>query len=557
MKLKEFSVKNFRNITEANRVKFSDFTVILGKNNEGKSNLLMALNVAMSILKDESYAFRYSIDDGMYKWETDFPIHLRNHNDSLTSEFFLTFVLENNEIDEFYRKTKNCEKKEISVQINIGKENAPMVIVPKNVSPYSAEQRDVVIAFIRERILFNYIQTVRAEDFVESLLRGLIDSKLEELESNREYKEAQKRIQKLKDCALKEVTSKLIEPIKVFLPDIKDMKIKLLKKNDLFSRHNSFDVIVDDGVATSISAKGDGIKSVFSLALLQQINFKKGLSIIAIEEPESHLHSGAIHDLVDAISKLSINNQVVITTHNPLFVQRDKISSNVIVDSGMAWSAKSIEEIRKVLGVWVSDNLINAKYVFFVEGEDDKISLTKILPVLSKKIKKALKNGTLVIRPLYGASNLSHDINDVKNSLCQCCALLDDDKAGRMAADKAFSGNIISDQDVKFTKCPGSSEAEFEDCVQMKVYAQVIRDKFSVDLAKSRFFKGKDKWSVRMGKAFSEFGSAWNDKVKENVKICVANSIPSDFSNKDDFLIPQKSSFLDGVTMMIEKMIEN
>jgi hypothetical protein len=59
-----------------------------------------------------------------------------------------------------------------------------------------------------------------------------------------------------------------------------------------------------------------------------------------------------------------------------------------------------------------------------------------------------------------------------------------------------------------------------------------------------------------MGRAFSEFGSAWNDKVKENVKMCVANSLPSKISDISDVLIPQKSTFLEGVKIMIEKMID-
>ena len=50
MKLVEFSVTNFRSITKAHKIKLQDMTVLLGKNNEGKSNLLTALNVAMEAI---------------------------------------------------------------------------------------------------------------------------------------------------------------------------------------------------------------------------------------------------------------------------------------------------------------------------------------------------------------------------------------------------------------------------------------------------------------------------------------------------------------------------
>ena len=50
MKLVEFSVSNYRSITSAHKIKLQNFTVLVGKNNEGKSNLLTAMNVAMKAL---------------------------------------------------------------------------------------------------------------------------------------------------------------------------------------------------------------------------------------------------------------------------------------------------------------------------------------------------------------------------------------------------------------------------------------------------------------------------------------------------------------------------
>ena len=47
MKLVDFSVTNYRSITAAHKLVLQDMTVLVGKNNEGKSNLLRALNVAM------------------------------------------------------------------------------------------------------------------------------------------------------------------------------------------------------------------------------------------------------------------------------------------------------------------------------------------------------------------------------------------------------------------------------------------------------------------------------------------------------------------------------
>ena len=117
------------------------------------------------------------------------------------------------------------------------------------------------------------------------------------------------------------ISKQLLEPLKVFLPDLKDVSI--IQNNHMRSYRyfrSDVEIIIDDGIPTSISYKGDGIKSLVTLAILKDMKSSTGASIIAIEEPESHLHSGAIHSLIEVIQNISKNNQVIITTHNPLFV---------------------------------------------------------------------------------------------------------------------------------------------------------------------------------------------------------------------------------------------
>lgn len=50
MNLSAFSVTNYRSITGTSKIPLGDFAVLIGKNNEGKSNILRALAVSMKIL---------------------------------------------------------------------------------------------------------------------------------------------------------------------------------------------------------------------------------------------------------------------------------------------------------------------------------------------------------------------------------------------------------------------------------------------------------------------------------------------------------------------------
>jgi AAA15 family ATPase/GTPase len=54
MKLVSFSVQNYRSIAKANRIEVGRYTVLVGPNNEGKSNVLRALVTAMDVLKTGS-----------------------------------------------------------------------------------------------------------------------------------------------------------------------------------------------------------------------------------------------------------------------------------------------------------------------------------------------------------------------------------------------------------------------------------------------------------------------------------------------------------------------
>ena len=97
-------------------------------------------------------------------------------------------------------------------------------------------------------------------------------------------------------------------------------------------------------------------------------------SIIAIEEPESHLHPDAIHSLVDVINGVSENHQVVITTHNPLFVQRNAVSENVIVNENIILnhypdSTKSRSSYLPLLELSVKENPKNDRNMHYLGRE--------------------------------------------------------------------------------------------------------------------------------------------------------------------------------------------
>ena len=556
MKLVSFSVTNYRSITTAHKISLGQYTVLLGKNNEGKSNISNALNCAMNILLAHSKMMRARYFRE-YDWKRDFPMQLQDRKKNLQSRFRLEFVLNENELLEFYSIVGSRLNGTVTIEIIVGPNNKAEIRVPKRGKNATALTRksDIVAKFISERISVNYIPAIRTENAALHEIRNTVVQRLEVLEENPQYIEAMDTIKKLQQDILDDIAASLKQPLQEFMPKINEVKLQIEeeKRNSFF--RSGIDIIIDDGNPTNIEFKGDGIKSLTAIALLKEHALKSKMPVIIIEEPEAHLHPEAINQLNSIIEGLSENNQVIVTTHNPLFVVREDISRNIIIDSGTAKPAKNLKEVREVLGIKVSDNLINSKYVLVVEGTDDKEALQFILPKMSEKIGKALKQNLLTIHELGGASSLSYTLNLFKNMLCSYVVLLDDDEEGKKAFEKAEKENLLKIKTITFTTCKGMSEAEFEDCLKPTVYQKRIKEDFGCDLSLIPEFKKNGKWSDRVKTSFKKIGKPWTDTVEKKVKAVVVEELKKQ-KELEDILISQKQDFLNGLVANIEDMIK-
>lgn len=551
MQLVNFSVTNYRSITKAHKINLQNITVLVGRNNEGKSNILMALNVAMETMMQ--HANHANVHERLYDWQRDFPVQLQQRKNNLDSIFRLNFRLNHDENTEFFRTTGIRSNEDIPIELKYGQDNRAKITVPKKGSSSFNDKSEKVTAFICERIAINYIQAVRIEDMAMDVIHRLISTELSKLYDNEEYKSAEQTIYNLQEAVYNDIANRILAPLQEFLPQLTNVEIKSRGRRLVWRGfRNDVDVILNDGTPTSILYKGDGIKSLVSLAILKESKNEIGASIIAIEEPESHLHPEAIHSLVNVINGISENHQVIITTHNPLFVQRNNISNNIIVDHGTAKPAKNIKEIRELLGVLPEDNLINASHVLVVEGEDDKIALNKILSSLSPTIKDALIKNKLVIQPLAGATNLNYELSRLRSYVCRYFVFLDADEAGYDAAEKAIEKGLLSESDVKYSICNGNNTAEFEDCLKKDFYIEAIRNKFSVDLGVTSFRNSK-KWSDRVKTVFLSQGQRWTDAVEKKVKMEVTKLIPVE--DADSVLDEHKRGSIDALVNALENML--
>ncbi|MCW4455942.1 ATP-binding protein [Flavobacterium sp. MXW15] len=531
MRLLKFSVTNFRSITSAHSVALSNLTVFVGRNNEGKSNLMRALEAAMGLLSlhalGQATARRHiSYNSRAYVWKRDFPMQYQGRKSGLKSIFRLEFSLDDQECAAFKDQIGVMLNGSLPLEVSIGKTNEPTFRVVKSGrgSATLSNKSSQIARFVAERIFFNYIPAVRTDKESLALIERMLSEALRTLENDQEYEQALAAISRLQQPILDEIGKRVEEPLKEFLPNIQSVRLEV---SDIGRRHSlrqNISVLVNDGTETDIEMKGDGVKSLAALGLMKSANNKEGAHILVIEEPESHLHPSAIHQVNEIISQVAESAQVLITTHNPLFVVRDTVQSNVIVSDGSAVPARSINAIRDVLGIRASDNLTHANYSLVVEGHEDVIALRALLPALSKKLGKALKDNVLVIDQIGGASNLTYKVSLLKSFLCLTHVLLDHDAAGKTAFDKAEKDGVLDLADCTFTICNGMTESEFEDVLELSLYKDAVLHDFGVDLS-TKAFRSNKKWSSRVRECFLSQGKTCSDATLAKVKLLVGQQV--------------------------------
>lgn len=134
---------------------------------------------------------------------------------------------------------------------------------------------------------------------------------------------------------------------------------------------------------------GTGYQSMIILSILEayvELAQKKTEYILIIEEPEVYLHPSLQRKMIDTLLMISVNNQVLFSSHSPITVGKMERSQIRLVkrEGGEAIiSDITISDVIKELGIRADDILIN-KGIIFVEGRDDKAVVECILNKLHK-----------------------------------------------------------------------------------------------------------------------------------------------------------------------------
>lgn len=538
MKLVSFGIQRYRSILKATHLPVHDgITILVGPNNEGKSNLLRGLVTAMEIVKRLNYVrmSRYGRLLGLsplaerYAWDRDFPIGLQPTSPAGESHFDLEFELTVSDILAFKREVGSVINQTLGIRISLGTGEPSFSVLKRGLAKRRlSDKRNLIAAFIGKRVDFQYIPALRSAKTATQIVEELLERELHTLDDSPGYQAALKQLAALQAPLLKSLGNSIRDTLKAFLPSVTAVTLRPPAEGTARGIAQSYELIVDDGVPTPLARKGDGVQSLAALGLMRFASQRSAAGkhlVLAIEEPESHLHPAACRELRRVIEEISKQHQVIATTHNPVFVQRRDVRANIIVSESHASSARSIAEIRDILGVRVSDNLRSADVLLIVEGEDDRRAFLALLPALSSALGACLSSGTLAIDSLVGSSNLAYRLAQLRDSLCAVHCFLDNDAAGKQAAKRALSEGLACPDDITYAQVLGLVESELEDLYNTASYEPHLQSQYGLNPLSPAYSRSKKKWSDRMALLFASAGATWDDAVKGTLKADVASRV--------------------------------
>ena len=421
IKLVEVRVRNFRSLKSVD-VKLDDYTIIVGENNAGKSNFIDAISIGIGyempnydiedifIGKDESNIDRDRtvIIDLLFR-----PI---DKNGELVNDFSSDY----NWIYVWKRNIYTYQNKNrfvgIRTEIKWDKTEKKLKLEKKFLKKWNEDSSDIISTPCGDRVLRDQIEhvalySVKANRDINNDIKGS-NNPWRRITSNLDI--SADKIKKFEDSFnefnnhLSE-SSQILGNIEKSFNDLSyfissergSVTIKGVPQNiDELSKRIGLNFATKGSHSFPMEFHGSGTRSITTVLLFKIFfEFQRNLDknqiyhpIIAVEEPESHLHPQAAIALFDYID--SMEGQRIITTHSSNMIKEcDIYSLRRFVRNGDETQVLSLD--RKINPLSDEDKLIIerkvtkshgeilfSRLIILYEGEETE---DQVLPIFFKK----------------------------------------------------------------------------------------------------------------------------------------------------------------------------
>lgn len=588
MKLNSYCVYHFRSIKESGWVECSNRTTLVGVNESGKTNMLLALwkfnpvrdgkidilhDMPVTVLSDyrnqkEKIKFisvKFDID------ESDIQKLSELTGKSIQNLSYITvsrYYDEHYEIEglaecEYLGQDLVDEEKEEKLSI----EEAIIQMMPKFVyySNYGNLSSKIYLPYALKWINGEKVQGIDTNieqvrtlrvlfDFVKLDPREIMelgkDPKVVAMQRNRNATEAiLEDIRKAEKD--KEERSILLQSAGTYLT--KEFK-NWWKQGEYRFRFEAdgdyFRIWVSDSrrqeeVPLELRSTGLQWFLSFYLIFLMESQRENKNAVLLLDEAGLTLHPLAQKDLIVFFDSLSENNQIINTTHSPFIIDSTNIDlckvvyvdaeGYTAVSSDLRQGAdklneKSIYAVHAAMGLGVSDVLLHGCQVVIVEGPADQYYLNGIKTFLIKE-KLFAPNQELVFMPSGGvrgiagiASMVSSKIEDMPY------VILDSDVSGEGAKNKLLSSLYKGSEGkiIEISEFTTKENAEIEDVIPYKYQKRSIDRLFN--RVEDVYFEDKYDQEKSIVNQVEGFAKENNIELPKGWKVDVAKDVKKQLS---------------------------
>lgn len=282
-----------------------------------------------------------------------------------------------------------------------------------------------------------------------------------------------------------------------------------------------------------LSEMGGGDQALLALTFVLR---REKAHILAIEEPETHLHPYLSRRFFSVLSDVSKKKQIIITTHSPIFVDLVNLNNSWIFRKEnretKGYRIVCTEDLRTVsyeLGIRPSD-VFFADKILFVEGSIDKT----VYRIWAEKLRIDLKSPIISVIPLGGKSkgkrHLQAWMEVTRNIPVSVSMILDKDA-------KAEAKKLIKDKLATRRQISVLNKGTIEDYYDEKILMTIMKEKYGQEFTKDdlkppqseglmKFLKKKHKDWRQRSRAKSEIGEVVATKMtKEEIHSDISRAL--------------------------------
>lgn len=413
MQVTEIEVENFRSIPEAS-LELSEFNLLIGKNNAGKSNIVKAIYRYRDLMigdVDISEFYESAVTRGMEPEPIKFSISYQIGMDA--RENLIEKLSESHEVPasvydtlmegESFRKYDH----EISIReagishntINTWIDDSKVELGTLDVSDQSVELLDLdeLMATERSRSQLSDIQPGQINNVIPSTIQEGILGEFSEWKMVAPFRRTEERgvfgadpdldptgenlttfLQSIREdgtgrynqiCNTYEEIMEGVEEVRIETREGEDGAVPIIRIDEQQSDDIGFDEL------------SSGAKEILIL-VTQIVVSRSDNSPLYIEEPELHLHPAAEREIFSMISQVAedFNTQSIVTTHSDVFVDEVNVENIFSVKRGEYTYVDTVNqgelgEILTDIG-YAKSELLQADRIVFVEGRSDRVVLS-------------------------------------------------------------------------------------------------------------------------------------------------------------------------------------